>query len=240
MLEQNIEKFNQIITRLTKANLLIIDKEIALFLSELVDNDVFRNIITQSNKNYSFDEDFQKFLDQKQITLPHNKNSKIAFTLGLLYKLDIKELSSIDMLKIFYNKDNSDLQTSYTQFCNEILLPFQEAFISLMKGEPVNQDEEQIPSPAPVLDKMNEDIDEWLNLLMERINQNTHKLDEYAEKELDFMIKGFSNNLDGNNNNLTKLLWIGLKNTLYKYNMGYKEIDEIEKLFTIYGLNMEI
>lgn len=237
MVQENIDNLHQLINRLAGSNLLVIDKEISFFLSGIADNIVFREIITDCNKNYFFEEDWQKFLFQKKITLPHNKRDRIAFVIGLLYKLDIKELSSIDLLKTFYS-DNSDMQKAYATFYCEIILPFRDAFIAMLKGEPVSS--EEVEERLPVLDKMNEDITEWLNALAERVSQYAHNYDEKSEAEMLFMIKGFSDNLDSGDNVLKKLLWTGLKNTLYKFDIGYKEISEIDKLLALYGLNMEI
>lgn len=238
MILRDIALLQQTVERLIKANLLVLDKEISLFLSQIAENEVFRNIIMESNKNYSFQEDWQKFLFQKKITLPLNKRDRIAFVLGLLYKLDIKEMSSIDMLMTFY-AENNDLQASYYKFCDQILYPFQEAFTSLLKGEPVSEDDTSA-QPIPVLDKMAEDINEWVQLLIQKVITSSKKLDEKTEKEVHFMIKGFSDNLDSKDYTIIKLLWTGLKNTFHKYNLKYKETEQIEKLFHIYGMNMEI
>lgn len=238
MLEQNIRQIQTLIQRLAKSNLLVIDKEISLFLSELATTETFKNIVTECNHNYSFDNDWQKLLSKKEIILPHNKKQRVAFIIGLLYKLDIKNLSSIDMLKTFYGQ-YADLQIAYNQFCQDIIYPLQEAFIAILKGEPVEIDEEE-QSVIPILDKMNEDIQNWLLLLIRHIGQNNNALNDQEEKELYFLIKGFASKLETEDTNLIKLLWIGLKNTLYKYDIGLKEVIEIEKLFSIYGLDMEV
>ncbi len=235
MLEQNINKIKSLVHNLTKANILVLDKEISLFLSALATHQVFKDTITQCNHNYSFSADWQKLLLKKQFILPHNRQQKIAFIIGLLYKLDIKRISSIDMLKTFY-PDYTDLQLAYNQFCIDIILPLEEAFIAILKGEPVEIEQPTAEEKTPILDKMNEDIQHWLSLILVTISQNKHN--NHNEKELYFMIKGFSNILESNDINLIKLLWLGLKNTLYKYNLGLNEIDEIEKLFALYGLDM--
>ena len=130
------------------------------------------------------------------------------------------------------------MQTAYKQFTDEVTKPLQEAFISLLKGEPVEG--EAVDKPLPVLDKMIEDINEWMNLLASSVTNLEKELPEYAIKEIHFMIEGFTEWLDKKDINALKLIWLGLKNTLIKYNLDCKEISQTEMLFKLYGLDMEI
>ncbi|HHT83239.1 MAG: hypothetical protein ACOYEC_05760 [Christensenellales bacterium] len=237
MAEDAIQEFQNLIQRLASANLLVLDKEISHFLSALVSKEEFKDIITTCSKNYNFEEDWNKIKNKEQFILPHNKRQRVAFIIGLFYKFDINELSIINILTNFYGY-NQDLQTAYKQFTDEVTKPLQEAFISLLKGEPVEG--EAVDKPLPVLDKMIEDINEWMNLLASSVTNLEKELPEYAIKEIHFMIEGFTEWLDKKDINALKLIWLGLKNTLIKYNLDCKEISQTEMLFKLYGLDMEI
>ncbi len=236
MAQNHIIKIQNLTQRLMNSSLLVLDKEISFFLSEIASDKTLKQIVSDSNHNYSFEDDWHKLQQKKEIILPHNKKQKIAYIIGLFYKLDIKELSSIDMLKTFYpHCDN--LQSAYDLFSKDIIISLQEAFIALLRGEPIEQEQPQ-PTYNPILDKMNEDIKHWLALILSSLS--AYSLNEDAEKELTFTLKGFYSILDHNDIDLIKLIWLGLKNTFYKYNIVPREIMEIEKLFATYGLNMEI
>lgn len=237
MLDNNIKEIKSSCNRLANSNLLVLDNEISVFLSQIAENENLREIIKESNKNYSFSYDWERFQQQRRIALPSSKRHIIAFAVGLLYKIDVKEISSIDMLTTFYYQ-TADLQQAFFTFTREILDPMQDAFVSLLKGEPIS-DEDMTNEPV-VLDKLYEDVLEWLNIITEKIKNNRAKLESDAEKELLAMIKGFQYILEKNDIYLSRLLWNGTKNTFYKHNINVREIYEIEKLFKLYGINMEI
>lgn len=238
MLQDDIFFIKELTSRLTAAKLLVLDKEISEFLSAVAKNAAITNLLMECNRNYYFDLDWQRFFSQKNFALPSNKRQLVAFVFGLLYKFDIKEISSINTLSAFYPQIN-DLQKAYQTFCAEVIFPMQEAVIALLKGEPISEDELQ--TQTRTLDKMNEDVSEWINILMGNIQAcDAFSETRYGERELFVMLKGLQELLERNQNNLLRPYWQGLKNTFSKYKLDYNEIYEIEKLFKLYGLNTEI
>lgn len=238
MLQDDISFIKEHTSFLTSAKLLVLDKEISEFLSAVAKNAAITNLLMECNRNYYFGIDWQRFFAQKKFALSGNKRQTVAFVFGLLYKFDIKELSSINTLSAFYPQMN-DLQKAYQTFCVEVILPTQEAVVALLKGEPTSDDE--LSAPARTLDKMNEDVLEWINILMLNIQScDNFSENRYGERELFAMLKGLQELLERNQNTLLKPYWNGLKNTFSKYKLDYNEIYEIEKLFKLYGLNTEI
>lgn len=238
MLQDDILFIKDQVSRLAAAKLLVLDKEISAFLSSAAKNTAITNLLLECNRNYYFDLDWQRFFLQKTFALPSNKRQLVAFVFGLLYKFDIKEISSINTLSAFYPQIN-DLQKAYQTFCAEVIFPMQEAVIALLKGEPISEDELQ--TQTRTLDKMNEDVSEWINILMGNIQAcDGFSESRYGERELLVMLKGLQELLERNQNTLLRPYWQGLKNTFSKYKLDYNEIYEIEKLFKLYGLNTEI
>lgn len=238
MLQDDISFIKDQVYRLAAANLLVLDKEISEFLSAVAKNTAITNLLLECNRNYYFDLDWQRFFAQKNFALPGNKRQLVAFVFGLLYKFDIKEISSINTLSAFYPQIN-DLQKAYQIFCADVIFPMQAAVTALLKGEPIS--EEDLHIQPRTLDKMNEDVGEWINILMRNIQAcDSFSESRYGERELFAMLKGLQELLERNQNTLLRPYWNGLKNTFSKYKLDYNEIFEIEKLFKLYGLNTEI
>ncbi|MFW5779912.1 MAG: hypothetical protein ACOCWI_00460 [Bacillota bacterium] len=237
MVDNSIKLISNLTDKLMATNLLVLDKDITYFLSQVVDDENLCEIIKECNINYSFYEDWEKAKKLKKIYLPVNKREIVAFVMGLFYKLDTKEISIIELLTEFY-PNNSDMHKAYNLFGKEVIVPLKNAFITILQGQPV--EEEKSKNQNPVLDKMIEDIDDWLKMLKQNILSGKYSLDEVCSKEIIFFIKGLQNILDTNDTYLIKLVWRGLISATYKYNVKFKELDRIEKLFRLYGINMEI
>ncbi|MDD4316106.1 MAG: hypothetical protein PHC84_02970 [Clostridia bacterium] len=238
MLQDDIAFIKGLCSRLSCANLLVLDKEISAFLSAISESPAITTLIMDCNKNYYFSTDWQRFFAQKSFAMPGNKRQIVAFVFGLLYKFDINELSSINTLSSFYAHMN-DLQKAYQAFCADVLFPMQDAVIALLKGEPFS-DEEMHKDIRP-LDKMNEDVAEWTKIILRNVESCDRFFDNrYGEKELTVMLKGLLELLERNQTPLLKPYWNGMKNTFSKYKLEYNEIYEIEKLFKLYGLDTEI
>ncbi len=238
MLQDDIALIKELSAKLCAANLLVLDKEISEFLSAVSKNSALTQLLLECNRNYHFDTDWQRFLTQKKFAMPTNKRQLVAFVFGLLFKFDIKEISSINTLSAFYPQIN-DLQKAYQTFCAEVILPMQEAVTVLLKGEPVFDDEMAVQPRT--LDKMVEDATEWINILLRNIQVcDSFSENRYGERELTILLKGLQELLERNQTTLLRPYWNGLKNTFSKYKLNYNEIYEIEKLFRLYGLNTEI
>lgn len=237
MTENSIELISNLTDKLMNTNILVLEKDITYFLAQVAEDKNLCEIIKECNINYSFYEDWEKTRKLRKIYLPVNKRNLVAFVIGLFFKLDTKEISIIELLTDFY-PNTSDMHKAYNLFGKEVLAPLKEAFITILTGQPI--DEEKARDMNPVLDRMIEDINDWLKTLLQRIQGGKYSLGESCEKELVFFIKGLQSTLDSSDTYLIKLIWRGLINTTYKYNTKFKELNEIEKLFKLYGIKMEI
>ncbi|HHU43813.1 MAG: hypothetical protein QM214_03305 [Bacillota bacterium] len=236
-MEKSIELIVELTNKLMKTNLLVLDKDISYFLSKIAEDKNLCDIIKECNINYSFYDDWEKANKLEKIYLPINKRDTIAFVMGLIYKLDTKEISIIELLTKFF-PNTSDMQHAYDLLCKQALVPLRDAFISVLKGECM--EEVQSDKKAPVLDKMVEDISDWLKVLIQNIQSGKYSLGENCEKEILFFAKGLLNCIDLNDTYLIKLVWLGLINTTFKYAVRFKELSQIQKLFKLYGIDMEI
>lgn len=233
---KNIENFQNISNKLINTNFLVFDSEVTSFLKKLTSNEEYLEIIKNCNSKYFFYDDWERFNKIGEIIVHNNKKNFIAFVIGLLYKIDMKEISITNFLTKFYGKNN-DMQGLLNTFCKNILIPFQNAFIILLEGKDSiaeeNKEEKQI------LDKMNEDILIKTKQLYEKIQKNK-KIPQQNKTEILSMLKGFDFVLENKDIFIIKLIWTGLKNTIYINNFHSTQISAIEKLFSLYGINLEL
>lgn len=228
----DIEFFKALIKDLYEAKLLMFDKHLALFLMRLSKNQRLMQLLKECNRDFYFEEEAEHLFFEGKF--PKNKKHFFALIVGLLAKADVGEITSSQLFTAIF-PDAASPSDAFDLFRERILVPLESVVCALLQGEPVEEE----PEKNMIYDKMNEDIFGWLDLLKEKLKYNP-LLDDKKLAEVFAMCDGFRYSLESSSLHIQKLVFLGLKNTLLKYRLFCKEIAEIDALFVLYGVDMEL
>lgn len=227
--KNEIQRFRYMINNLCEAKLFFFERQVSLFLSEFAQSPLYMDILTECNRDFYFDAAKEKM--ESDGVLPAEPTTLVALVIGYLVKIDTQQMRITEVLGILF-PDIAHPTDSFSLFIDRILRPMCDAFCMLI-GEPPKQDEQQIATEK-LADEANEILQKMVDVAL-----TTEFLDEKATKEIVALAKGFGASLEGELQT-QKLLWLGLKNALARYRVIFTEMTELEKLFSLYCVNMEL
>lgn len=236
--DQALTTFNNAINAFYSSRLIIVDRTISAFLSEIVANSELFDVLTDCTRATNFQVEFNKAItrDDKGISFvpPHNKRHLVALITGLLFEFDKKSLSVVEFVTKFYPQESS--HASYLAFCDKIITPYAEAYRSMLTLP--NAIEETIEKDKPIEllpGKVAEDCDYWLRQMLDTI-AGDNAMDELTRREGTTLVKGLLHVLESLNPLLIKLVWLGLKNTLGNQQSVLRALKEVQSVLINYGV----
>ncbi|MBQ2714711.1 MAG: hypothetical protein IJF76_03680 [Clostridia bacterium] len=95
-------------------------------------------VLETSAKDFNFRKEFEsaqiKTNSGYMIRLPQNKRALIALVASILYSFDNNSISILDFLDKFFPSTDG-VKESYPVFAREIVIPFRDAVVSVLRGE---------------------------------------------------------------------------------------------------------
>lgn len=234
------DKFLQKIDALYHSRLILAEPPIADLLKTLVSEPEYFDVLRLAANTYPYRKEFDKAVrmskDGASFNLPVGKLQTISLVAGLLSQIDRRTLSLVDFVSLYYPEE--DKNASYLDFLKAVVSPFRDAFLATLKGtDNAEQEEaeEKTDEPKLVAPQMRADISGWLQEL-KQLAIGANNLTELERIEILSLTDGMTHVSEAGNDSMLTLLFIGLKNTLFRYRVGMREISEIERILLKYGL----
>ena len=236
--EQALTTFNNAVNAFYSSRLIIVDRTISAFLSEIVANSELFNVLTDCTRATNFQAEFNKAITRDgfgmSFVLPHNKRHLVALITGLLFEFDKKSLSIVEFVTKFYPQESS--HASYMAFCDKVITPYADAYRYMLA--PAEVEEEVVVEDKPVEllpEKVAEDCDYWLRQMLDTI-AGDNAMGEITRKDGTSLVKGLLYVLETLNPLLIKLVWLGLKNTLGNQQSVLRALKEVQSVLINYGV----
>jgi hypothetical protein len=223
-----IDNLDKAILDMMESKIILADisvKNVLIAISKCGD---YCRTIKECTSSFDYDKEYNRyFAEEKKV--PTSQRILIALVVGTLYKIDSLTLNLIDLLKTIYN--DMDTTKSYPLFITDYIIPFVDALNFITFGQPY--DEVKLPNIGS-FDKLNEEIKWEVNRI---INERLPKEDIDVNAELYTMLNGLNHSITLGDNIVIKVAYIGLKNTILKYNYNLNdELQNIKNILTIYGV----
>jgi hypothetical protein len=233
-----LSTFNNAINAFYSSRLIIVDRTISAFLSEIVANSELFEVLTDCTRATNFQIEFNKAITRDgsgmSFVLPHNKRHLVALVTGLLFEFDKKSLSVVEFVTKFYPQDTS--HASYMAFCDKIITPYAEAYRSMLATPNVVEEVIEEDTHVELLpEKASEDCDYWLRQMLDTI-AGDNAMDERTRREGTTLVKGLLHVFESRNPLLIKLVWLGLKNTLGSYQSVLRALKEVQSVLINHGV----
>lgn len=224
----SIAVLDNAIIEMMQTQVILADKGVKNVLKALSASEDYCRTIKECVKGFDFDREFCRYFEEEH-SIPNNSHVLIALITGILYKIDSGKINILDLLKTAY--PDMDTTKSYTLFLKDYIIPFVDAINLAAFGHPY--DDVKLPK-AGTYDKMKEEISWAVNrIIKERLSDNESDMND----ELFTMLNGLSHSINFCDNQIIKVAYIGLKNTLIRYsiNLG-EELLNIKNILSIYGV----
>lgn len=137
--------FDRACNQIAESNLIMTQKPLINLMKLIAYNDSIRGCITDCFRSINYEETLKQVLIKGddghfRFNLPNSNRALIALISKLLYEIMIGEQSLEKIITSVYY--DLDLRDAFTCFCEDVLLPFKEAFKEVFLNKPNEEEEE--------------------------------------------------------------------------------------------------
>lgn len=223
-----VTNLDDAIIDLMQTQIILADKCVKKVLVALSKSDDYCLTLKECAKGFDYDREYIRYFSTEH-KKPESKRMLVALISHTLYKIDSGKINFLDFLKTLYPE--KDTTESYPKFIEEYIIPFVDALNFLTFGQPYDDVKQpQINS----YDKLREEIT-WAvgRIIKELLPDNG--LDN--NDELYVMLNGLIHSVSLCDNIIIKVAYIGLENTVFKYNIDWDdELANLKNILIIYGV----
>ena len=143
MSETVIRNFAEACDKYASSKLILADRALGELLRLIANEPDVYAVLESSAKGFHFRQEFEsaqiKTATGYQLRLPQSKHALIALVASILYSFDNGSISVLDFLEKFYPHPDG-VKESFPVFTKEIVIPFRDAVISVMKGGAIKEE----------------------------------------------------------------------------------------------------
>lgn len=230
--------FSDNIKNLRKASIITADTAISNLLGAITGIPQLFDVLKECNRDFDFKSSLRNAVNADLVggfVLPIGKRQTVALVTGILLNFDRHELPIVDFIMTRFPAENH--QTSYIRFIQEVIDPYEKAFLECMSKGAVAIDEAVSDEVAPVTrfpDNAQEDVAFYLRALRDDIAGAN--LNDAARAELATVLGGMEYILETKNPLLIKVGFIGLKNSVILYGVSSRQVTGIEEVLKLFGI----
>ncbi len=178
MLEE-IKPFVDACDKMCASKFIMIDKRISDVLKSIASTKPVYDVVRKCMVNFNFDREYKNATAKVGVMfLPENKNKFIAFVFSLLNSMDNRKLNASDILSKYFSKIDND-QSSYAQFCGEVVEPFKQTILSVI----LNKEEIHVAKEEPEV-VVNSEVLSRLEFLTKDLKDYVHGLKKLKKSRL--------------------------------------------------------
>lgn len=231
--------FSDSIKALHSASLITADSAISNLLNTLTSIPQLFDVLKECNRDFDFKSGFHIATNTDgsgKLVLPIGKRQTVALVTGILFGFDRHELSIVDFIMSRFPAANHT--ASYLRFLQEVIDPYEKAFLECLTKGAVAIDEAVSDEVAPVTrfpDNAQEDVEVYLNELRSEIAL-MNSVSDAERAELSTVVNGMEYIVESKNPLLIKIGFLGLKNSFALYGAVPRQIAGIEEVLKLFGV----
>ncbi len=225
---QSYDKFSKKINAILNSNLLSSGNVIRNFLIFLANDETCREILHAANETVNLKAEYDKVFNEK-LGLPKSPQKIVAVITGTLYFLDTAQVTVTSLLNALY-KDKTK-EAAYSLFLNDIIRPYADSFLKLIKGEPM--EEFSVPKQS-IFDKMSEDVKSVVREMKESLPKL--KISQNGAAVIGETLDGLIYSLQYGDPVLTRYSFGGFLNALQLFGIKAGFEDDLTKILKLYGV----
>ena len=149
--EESYALFDHACNRIAESNLIMTQKPLVNLMKLIAYNDSIRGCISECYRSINYEETLKQVLVKDgeghfHFNLPTSRRALIAVITKLLYEIMIGEQSLEKLITSVYY--GVDIRDAFTCFCEDVLLPYKEAFKEVFLTKPNEEEEEPFEDTA--------------------------------------------------------------------------------------------
>ena len=242
--ERDLMRFDELCEELKKSKFIVAEIKIMKLLKCIADSPLLMKQLEECMEGFNYEYEITKAkvpnedenIDSKFcFNLPIEPSKKVALIFRILYDIDVKVLDLQKFIFEYFVIDDEPY-SSFQNFIEKIILPFQEDFEYIVTGikrfeefpimnkkEKLNLKEKYLIDIVEILKKTNKIID-------------SEELKVGQKEEMVIMTNGFANSLISIDPEHILVSWIGFKNTLRDCKKAIPMLKKIEDRLKNSGL----
>ncbi|NCA67164.1 MAG: hypothetical protein EOM87_03765 [Clostridia bacterium] len=238
--EESYALFEEAMHNLTTANFILTAKPISDLLKFIVYNEIMQSFVSECNRSINYDSALRSAIRKENgkyyFTLPKSNRAIVALTVNLMYDFDKGNQSLDAFISGFYPA--TDLKTSYTMFCDAVLIPFRDAFKQAFLFDN-NLIENQDIENEKIYSKVNPAAVDQIGSLVHMLRTDflaDNKLNTAEREDYTLIADGLYEALEKGDTRLAAAVWAGMKYTIgsqKKYLKRFRELESVLKMYTI-------
>jgi hypothetical protein len=143
--EEAYALFDRACNQIAESNLIMAQKPLINLMKLISYNDTIRGCIADCYRSINYEETLKQVLVKDaaghfHFSLPTSRRALVAVISKLLYEIMLGEQSLEKLISSVYY--DLDLREAYVSFCEDILLPYKEAFKDVFFNKPSEEEEE--------------------------------------------------------------------------------------------------
>lgn len=227
------------INAIRSASLITADSAISNLLNTLTGIPQLFDVLKECNRDFDFKSGFHSATSTDgsgSLVLPIGKRQTVALVTGILLGFDRHELPIVDFIMTRFPAENHT--ASYLRFLQEVITPYEKAFLECMSKGAVAIDEAVSDEVAPVTrfpDNAQEDVVFYLNELRSEIAL-MNSVGDAERSELATVVNGLEYIIESKNPLLIKVGFLGMKNSFALYGSVPRQIAGIEEVLKLFGV----
>lgn len=143
--EEAYALFDSALNQIAECNIIMAQQPLINLMKLIAYNDSIRGVIADCYRSINYEETLKQVLvkdanDHFRFALPTSRRALVAVISKLLYEFMTGEQSLEKLISSVYY--DMDMREAFTCFCEDVLLPYKEAFKEIFLSKPSDEDEE--------------------------------------------------------------------------------------------------
>lgn len=237
MNENSIKSISKAVNDVVSTKFILSAQAVSNLLRVVASDEVLFATFSEGMQNFDFDTEFQKACIETAggtgFHLPYGKLRTVALVTCLLYSFDSGEKHFIDFLQKYFEGENAN--TQFQAFCEGVMIPYGEAFVSVLSGEAdnptVDSEPEKKSNPVPTGAVVQ------VEYIVREINANIMADKDFTKEEKEELLiltDGVNRALEARDERLLKAMVVGMKFALSGHGRLAKRVKDIEACLKLY------
>jgi len=235
-----LREFNYLCNEICEAKYIFSNIKIKELLQYVASNEKLLSIIAECTKGYDFASclEHSKVLDlyginRKSIKMPTLPREALAFTFSILVAFDNKSIDSHKFINEFFYADGSSFE-SYKRFCLIVIGTLKRSMEAMFIAS-TTEVEKGMKARFLVASQVDTIVDQCREIV--KIIEDSTTISTQVKSEMIEITEGFANVLLSRSDDVIRILWIGLKNTLKQEEKVVPNLLVIDRTLSDVGIN---
>lgn len=234
--DECIDDFVRVCSEMVNSKYILADGKITDILQTIAGSAKLYELVRAAVKGFDFEYELKKAKStaggKVSLLIPTDTKNLIAFVFCLLIKIDSDEILLKDLLDTFFSCD-SGIYEEYDRFCDEVIVPFANAVISIFRPAAAPEPTREAPE-KPQSFEVTE-----IQTALKELSYLALRYSGGEPSEVTLVLDEFALAIEKRDKSLVKALYIGLKHTIKNNKLTkplYPILDRVYSLLPVYNI----